>query len=119
MHPKLPDILANKGVPIDNEQLAKYLKGELDEAARHEVEKILTSGDALEQEAWEGWQESANPHKIVNAAEEINKLLVRQLHPPPARKRKKPITQLPVIWWVFGLVLIIVLMAWVIISLLS
>jgi hypothetical protein len=116
MHPKLPDILANREAPIENEDLVRYLKGDLDDAARHSIEEKLTDGNQMEQDAWEGWQQSAEPGKMFDAAEEINRKLTRQLHPAPLHKRKRPITQLPVIWWVFGLILIIVLLAWVIIS---
>jgi anti-sigma factor RsiW len=117
MHPKLPDILANRDAPIDNEQLIQYLKGDLDDANRHAIEEKLTEGNQMEEDAWEGWQQSAEPVKMIQAAEEINRSLMRQLHQPAPRKRKRPITQLPVVWWVFGLILIIVLLAWVIISL--
>jgi type VI protein secretion system component VasF len=53
---------------------------------------------------------------MIQAAEEINRHLLRQLHPASPHKRKRPITQLPVVWWVFGLILILVILAWVIIS---
>lgn len=119
MHPKLPEILANKGVPIDNELLASYLKGELDETASHEIEKLLSGGDVLEQEALEGWLQSENPLEIVHAADEINKSISRQLQTHVQQKRKRPITQFPLSWWVFGLILVIICIAWVIINLLG
>jgi len=116
MHPKLPDILANREAPIDNEQLIRYLKGDLDDTTRHEIEELLTNGNQMDQDAMEGWQQTPEPEKMVQAAEDINRHLARQLHPALPHKRKRPITQLPVVWWVFGLILIIVLLAWVIIS---
>jgi hypothetical protein len=119
MRPKLFDILSNKEVPIDNEQLAKYLGGDLDDAARHEVEQALTSGNNLEQDAWEGWQQTEDKKKMLQAAEEINKRLSRQLQSPVIHKRKKPITQLSLVWWVTGFILVLVLMAWLVIFLLG
>ncbi len=119
MHPKLPDILANRETPIDNEQLIRYLKGDLDDAARHDIEAKLTDGSSLEQDALEGWQHSAEPGRLVTAANDINRHLARQLHPATPRKRKRPITRFPLIWWVFGLILVVIFLAWAIISLLS
>ena len=39
MHPKLYEILTHKEGSLDNEMLAKYLSGELDDADRNALEK--------------------------------------------------------------------------------
>jgi|688.fasta_scaffold15018_7 hypothetical protein len=116
MHPKLPDILAKHEAPLDHELLIRYLKGDLDDATRHEMEEKLANGNQMELDAMEGWQQTSAPDQMIQAAEEINRHLLRQLHPASPHKRKRPITQLPVVWWVFGLILILVILAWVIIS---
>jgi hypothetical protein len=118
MHPKLLDILKNKEVPIDNEQLAQYLSGKLDDTAAHDLEKELDKGGEMEADAWEGWQQGA-AHQMLQQVEEINKNLEKQLHPTPIRPRKRPIKDLPVIWWVFGLVFVLIVLAWVMIRFLG
>ncbi|HSK13665.1 MAG TPA: hypothetical protein VK907_10645 [Phnomibacter sp.] len=118
MQPKLLDILSRMEVPIENELLARYLKGELDDAGRQQVEEKLQAGDIMEQDAWEGWQQAGAKH-MLQQADEINKHLEKQLYLPKRRLRQKPITNLPLTWWMFGLVLIIILLAWVIIHYLS
>jgi anti-sigma factor RsiW len=115
MHPKLYEILTHKEGSLDNEMLAKYLSGELDDAARNALEKQLQAGNEMEQDAWEGWQQ-AGSNKVLDHANEINKHLERQLNPASGRKRKRPIKDLPVLWLVFGLVIIILLVAWAIIT---
>ncbi len=119
MHPNLLDILSNQEVPIDNKLLADYLSGNLNDAERHALEKKLMEGEALEQDAMDGWQQAGPNVDMLRHAEEINRKLQKQLHPPPARKRKKIITDLPVMWLVFGLLFALVVIAWFIISRLS
>lgn len=119
MHPKLLEILTKKEVPIDNEQLVRYLSGELDDDKRHDMEEELESGHAMEADALEGWMQAADSRKMLRHAEEINRQLNRQLETSHGKKRKRPISEMPVTWWVFGLVFVLIIIAWVIISLLS
>jgi hypothetical protein len=119
MHPNLPDILSKQEVPIDNKLLADYLSGKLNDAEQNALEKKLMEGSAMENDAMEGWQEAGPNVNMLQHAEEINRKLQKQLHPTPARKSKKIITNLPVVWWVFGLLLALIVIAWVIISIMS
>lgn len=113
MKPELLQILQN-GQPlgIDEARLSAYLSNQLDEAARQEVEQQLMEAGALEQDAWEGWQEAPNSEELLQQAASINAHLQQQLHPTPKRPRKKPIQHLPWIWWLIGFLLVLVLLAW-------
>jgi anti-sigma factor RsiW len=119
MRPELLDILSRKQVGIDNETLEKYLSGQLNDEARHQVEKILQDGDTLEEEAWDGWQNASNPANLINHAEDINRRLLQQLHPANAKRKRRAIKEFPLSWWVYGLVIILALIAWGIIHFLS
>ena len=119
MHPKLLDILTQKEGAIDNDMLAKYLSGKLDEESRHEIEKQLMQGGTLEEDAWEGWHQAGNPPNLIKQAEELNKHLQQQLHPANARRKRKAIRDFPLSWWMYGLVIILVIIAWVIIKFLG
>ena len=119
MRPELLDILSRKQVGIDNDTLEKYLSGQLSDEARHQVEKVLQEGDELEEEAWDGWQNAADKKELVKHAHEINLRLNQQLGATTKRKRRRPIKDLPVTWLVFGLLLVVIFIAWAIIKLMA
>ncbi|MCU0402925.1 MAG: hypothetical protein MUE99_00115 [Chitinophagaceae bacterium] len=116
MRHKLLDILTRKEGPIDNEALAKYLSEKLDEEARHEVEKQLMEGSEFEDDAWEGWQYAGKGPNLLKHAEDINKKLQQQLHPAQSKRKRKAIKDFPLGWWVYGLIIILVIVAWALIS---
>lgn len=116
MRPELLDILKRKHAGIDNIMLEKYLSGQLSDDARHQFEKVLQEGGELEENAWDGWEQAPNKKALLKHAQEINARLQQQLSPSQKVKRKKPIKELSITWWVFGLILVLIFIAWAIIK---
>jgi hypothetical protein len=112
MRTKLFDILTQKEGPIDNDALAKYLSGKMEEEAKHEVEKQLMHGGNMEEDAWEGWQQASNNRTLLSHADEINRRLAQQLHPANSKRKRKAIKDFPLAWWIYGLVIILAIIAW-------
>lgn len=120
MKPDLLHILQEgKPLGIDDAQLAAYLSNQLDEAARHEVEQQLLQAGALEEDAWEGWQQAPNAAALLQHAADINAHLQQQLQAKPKRPRKKSIKALPWLGWLLAFLLALVLLGWWIIYLLA
>ncbi len=119
MHPELLDILSQKHAGVDPKTLEKYLSGHLDDETRHQVEKILQEGDSFENEAWEGWQHASTPQNLMKHADEINRHLQQQLEPANTKRKRKAIKEFPLSWWMYGLVFILIFIAWGIIHYLS
>ena len=118
MHNDLLDILSRKTMPITNEQLINYLKGDLTDEERHDIEKtILNSG--IDNEVLEGLQLVANKGKISQYQHDINKGLREKLQQKtPKRKRNKQ-PQLSWLVWMTGGILALIILLWLIMHLLQ
>ncbi len=116
MKPNLLDILSHQEVPIDSKKLNEYLTGNMDPETEHALEKDLMHASELESDAWDGWQEVSKKKNILTNAEDIHKKLNQQLQPSAKRTPRKAIKDLPLNWWLIGLVLILLIAAYFIIA---
>jgi hypothetical protein len=118
MRPELLDILMHKELPIENEQLLKYLTGQLPEPERHAVERQLAQ-NGFGQDALEGLQMMPQPEKLTKYAHEIKIMLRKNLKQQIHRKRREQLLSWPwlaiggvlgllflwLVWWFFHLLL--------------
>lgn len=110
MDPNLLDILSRPEFPITNEQLARYLKGELTVQEKHLLEKALLD-NGVEADAMEGL-EMIGPDKLSGYQLEISRALKEKLTPKkPLRTPRKKITLNWIIFLTGGL-LALALLAW-------
>lgn len=115
MKPRLIDILNQKEEIIEEEKMSAYLRGQLDPQACHDVEAAMTSGSDMESDALEGWLAAPMPNRLVTMAHEINQKIAHQLKPASTRRKTRAIHQWPLLWWLTGTVLLLVILASVII----
>ena len=118
MHNDLLDILSRKTMPITNEQLISYLKGDLTDEERHEIEKaILNSG--VDNEALEGLLMVANKEKISQYQHDIKKGLREKLQQKSPKRKKSKQLQLSWILLMTGGILAFIILLWLIMHLLQ
>ncbi len=114
MHPDILDILANKEIPISNEQLIRYLTGELSDAENHAIEKQLQSS-AIDSDALEGLMMLKNAGQLSTYRQQLKSQLFDMLgQDPQRRKRRKHIFQQSVWIWL-AIVLLIALLSFLLI----
>ena len=109
MHPNILDILSNKEIPISNEQLIRYLTGELSDSESHAIEKQLASSN-MHADALEGLLLLKNTSKLSTYRQQLKNQLYDMLQQdPPRRKRKKNLfLQSAWIWLIIVLLLVLV-----------
>ncbi|MES2774939.1 MAG: hypothetical protein V4722_12180 [Bacteroidota bacterium] len=78
MDNKLLNILTSKEVPIENQQIIDYLKGELDNTTQQRLEETELE-DAMMQDAMEGLQSVQDKVRLEIMAREINHTLQKKL----------------------------------------
>ncbi len=115
MKPNLLDILTHQEVPIDSKKLNDYLTGKMDSENEHAIEKEMMQSSELESDAWDGWQQASHKKNILIDVEDINKKLVHQLQPAQKRTPRKAIREMPLNWWLLGLLLALLVGAYFII----
>jgi len=116
MKPNLLDILSHQEVPIDSKKLNEYLTGKMDSENEHAIEKEMMQSSELESDAWDGWQQASHKKNILRDAEDINRKLAQQLQPATKRTPRKPIREMPLNWWLLGLLLVLLVGAYFIIA---
>jgi hypothetical protein len=85
--PDLKDIL-NEDDDLKNDELLKYLQGDLSKDEQHEVEKQMASSDFVS-DAMEGLQQIPNKRSIDDYVNELNRQLQKQVSAKKQRKEKR------------------------------
>lgn len=105
MSKELLDILSDAG-EIDQQKLLDYLQGNLSEAERHEMEKLLLDSD-FSSDAAEGLEQVRDKKKLPVVMNELNRQLIKKLS-KRRKKSKRPINlMVPVITTTIILLLIL------------
>lgn len=100
------DILTNEHDDLNDEELLKYLEGQLDVARQHEVEKKMVDS-AFVDDALEGLAAYQSKEKLKLQVQQLNKGLQKQLDTRKQKKEKRKIKELP---WVIMAVATILLL---------
>lgn len=107
MADELNDIFASNQNDISDDQLLKYLKGELTKDELREVELAMINSGMLS-DAADGLQDMANDPKLAVIREKINANLQKQLKKRKKKKERRRIVTLP--WTVVFIVVILLLL---------
>ncbi|HEX6913880.1 MAG TPA: hypothetical protein VF145_01480 [Chitinophagaceae bacterium] len=110
----LKDIL-NEDDDLKNEDLLRYLQGELPKDGQYQVEKQMNDSDFVN-DAIEGLQQVRNKKSIETYVEELNRNLRKQVTTRKHRKYKRKLKDNS--WIVITVVIVLMLMvlAWAVIS---
>ncbi|GGH60679.1 anti-sigma factor RsiW [Filimonas zeae] len=100
------DILADEHDDLNDEELLKYLEGQLDAAQQHEVEKKMADS-AFVDDALEGLAAYQSKEKLKLQVQQLNKNLHKQLDARKQKKEKRKIKEMP---WVVTAVIVILLL---------
>ena len=73
----LKDILSNADEPINQDQLLKYLNGELQQTQKHNLEKLAID-DPFESDALEGLEELEDNERIKLIVDDLNRNLKKR-----------------------------------------
>ena len=118
MHNDLLDILSRKVQPISNEQLVKYLTGELNDAEKHAIEEnLLNSG--IDAEAMEGLQLLKDKEKIQQYQLEIQKGLREKLQQKSSKRKRSKQVHLSHLLILTGALLAFIILVWLLFHLLQ
>jgi CHASE3 domain sensor protein len=100
------DILFNKEEEMNDEELLKYLEGNLSEEEKHKVEKKLASS-SFANDAAEGLNEFDNKKDINEYVQQLNNNLHKHLAEKKKRKEKRKLKDYP--WIVIAVIIILAL----------
>ncbi|BAV05223.1 hypothetical protein SAMN05421788_105321 [Filimonas lacunae] len=100
------DILADEQDDLNDEELLKYLEGQLDAAQQHNVEKKMADSAFLN-DAMEGLASFPSKKQLKAQVKHLNKGLQNQLDTRKQRKEKRKIKDLP---WILVAAVIILLL---------
>jgi len=106
MNDDLLNILSNSNKDIDNQKLMDYLSNRLSAEERYEFEKALLDSEP-ESDALEGLSQFKYKKDPIALAEELNRLLQKQLQKKKAAKEKRKLKNTP--WLYFTIILIIII----------
>lgn len=106
MQDELNNILSNEKGNIGRDQLLKYLKDELNESEKHELETHLLE-DSFDSDAVEGLQEIENKEKIQLIVDGLNRDLKKRSR---KRKNKRERLKLKPLWAVYFSILILLVL---------
>ncbi|OQP61826.1 hypothetical protein A3860_30640 [Niastella vici] len=120
MNNDLLNILSNSNKDIDNQKLMDYLSGKLNEEEKHEVEMWMVDND-FENEALEGLQQMAgsNNKKLEGYVDQLNKELTQYIKQKKNLREKRRINTGFWIYVAIAFILIIIILAYMVISRLS
>src|SRR5690348_5442316 len=97
------DILSDKEEEMNDDELMKYLDGDLSEEEKHELEKKITAS-AFANDAVEGLQEYDNKKDLGQYVQQLNKELHQHLADRKLRKQRRKLKDYP---WIYIAVIII------------
>ena len=110
----LLNILSGSSKEIDNQMLMNYLSNKLSKEEKHEFEKMLVDAD-LESDAVEGLSQFKNKKDPLALAEELNRLLQKQLEKKKQTRQKRKIKEMPWLYFAIAIIIVIILIAFFII----
>lgn len=114
MSDELKDILSFESNGISDEQLLKYLKGELQGDEKHYVEKVLLDSD-LYNDAVEGLEKVSGASRLSAIRHEIETQLAHQLHKKEKVQKRWAIGNMNWMYVFVAAVLIVILIAFAIV----
>lgn len=100
------DILTNEHDDLNDEELLKYLEGQLDAAQQHELEKKMVDSSFID-DAVEGLAAFQSKEQLKAQVQQLNKNLQKQLSARKQKKEKRKIKDLP--WIVMAAIIILLL----------
>jgi hypothetical protein len=115
MNNDLLNILSENSKDIDNQKLMNYLSDNLSREEKHEFEKTLLDSE-LTSDAIEGLGRFKNKKDPIAFAEELNRNLQKQLEKKKQSKQKRRVREMPWLYFSIALILIIILIAFFVIS---
>ena len=111
--PDLKDIL-NEDDDLKNDDLLKYVQGELSKEERYKVEKQMNDSDFVS-DAMEGLETIRNKQSIDQYVEELNRQLHNQVATKKKRKEKRKLKEYPWITTAVVIVLGLCLLAYIVV----
>ncbi len=102
----LKDILSNNNNEIDNRQLMDYLRNQLNNTDKHEVESTMND-DAFMNDAVEGLQNFDAKKDVQTYVTQLHDDLQKELSKKKKRKDKRRIKEQP---WVYLAIIIVLLL---------
>jgi hypothetical protein len=102
----LKDILSNGEEQVNEDELMKYLEGNLSEEERYEFEK-KTNDSAFTNDALEGLQQFKSKQKLDEYVSQLNKNLHQQLATRKNRNRRRKLKDNP--WFLLTIIIILAL----------
>ena len=115
MNNDLLNILSNSNKDIDNQKLMDYLSGKLSEQEKHEVEMWMVDNE-FENDAMEGLQQMAGNKKLDGYVDQLNKELHHYIKDKKTRREKRRIDTGFWTYVAIAFILIIVILAYVVIT---
>jgi hypothetical protein len=115
MNNDLLNILSENSKDIDNQKLMNYLSDNLSREEKHEFEKTLLDSE-LASDAIEGLDRFKNKKDPIAFAEELNRNLQKQLEKKKQSNQKRRVREMPWLYFSIALILIIILIAFFVIS---
>ena len=115
MNKELLNILSNSNKDIDNQKLMDYLSGKLSDAEKHEVERWMADND-FANEAMEGLEHFTGKKNLQVYVDQLNKELNQYIQHKKQRRERRKISELPWIYVTIFLVLLLILIAYFVIS---
>lgn len=109
MSDDLKNILSNTEGNISQDMLFKYLKNELADAEKHDVEKRLID-DGFEADAMDGLQEVENPEKLMLIVDALNRDLKKKAEKKTQSRRKTDLKPQWIVYFSILILLIIIVM---------
>jgi len=111
----LIDILSQSNKDIDNQKLMDYVSGKLSAEDKHEVEKWMIDNE-FAGEAWEGLHQFSKKKELGIYVDELNKELARYILEKKKRRDIRKIQQPSWIYFAIGLILLMIIVAYLVIS---
>ncbi|HUR11653.1 MAG TPA: hypothetical protein VM012_09815 [Flavitalea sp.] len=111
----LLDILSNSNKDIDNQKLMDYLGGKLSEEEKHEVEKWMVDND-FAGDAWEGLKDLSRKKDLSLYVDELNRELSAYIRQKKNKRVRQKISQPSWIYVTIFLLLLLIIVAYFIIS---
>lgn len=108
-------ILSDSNKDIDNQKLMDYLAGHLSAQDLHEVEKSMAASDFVN-DAVEGLLEVKSNRNISTLVAQLNTDLEKKLALKKTFKEKRKLKEYPWMYLAVGLILLLLIMAWFVIS---
>jgi phage terminase small subunit len=107
MSDSLKDILGNSNKDIDNQTLMDYLSHRLSKQDSHDIEKMMTDDDLLN-DAVEGLEQFKSKKDMAAYVEQLNNDLQKKIIKKKSRKEKRKLKEQP--WVYFVLITLLILL---------